>query len=228
MSSFKLQLLGYILKIPAILIAFTAQGYAKALVADKLGDKTPRFQGRLTLNPAEHVDLIGFLMILIAGFGWTKPLNTNPSAYKRGYKDAIKVSVAAPLANLLVGFLGTILYVATYKFLPNILPDTIFLPNILPDTIFFILINMIRLIATVNISLFVFNLLPIPGLSGFDIFRDLSRKTFYKYADKMYQYQIFIFLGVILINNVFPFISYIAMFIRNIFYSILNLLFSFI
>ena len=58
MSSFKLQLLGYILKIPAILIAFTAQGYAKALVADKLGDKTPRFQGRLTLNPAEHVDLI--------------------------------------------------------------------------------------------------------------------------------------------------------------------------
>ena len=157
MSSFKLQLLGYILKIPAILIAFTAQGYAKALVADKLGDKTPRFQGRLTLNPAAHVDLIGFLMILIAGFGWTKPLNTNPSAYKRGYKDAIKVSVAAPLANLLVGFLGTILYVATYKFLPNILSDTVF----------FILINMIGLIATVNISLFVFNLLPIPGLAGF-------------------------------------------------------------
>ena len=163
MSSFKLQLLGYILKIPAILIAFTAQGYAKALVADKLGDKTPRFQGRLTLNPAAHVDLIGFLMILIAGFGWTKPLNTNPSAYKRGYKDAIKVSVAAPLANLLVGFLGTILYVATYKFLPNILSDTVF----------FILINMIGLIATVNISLFVFNLLPIPGLAGFEIFRDL-------------------------------------------------------
>ena len=87
MSSFRMELLGVILKIPAILIAFTAQGYAKALVADKLGDKTPRFQGRLTLNPAAHIDLIGFIMILIAGFGWTKPLNTNPSAYKRGYKD---------------------------------------------------------------------------------------------------------------------------------------------
>ena len=154
MSSFRMQLLVIILKIPAILIAFTAQGYAKALVADKLGDKTPRFQGRLTLNPSAHIDLIGFLMILIAGFGWTKPLNTNPSAYKRGYKDAIKVSVAAPLANLLVGFVATIFYVATYKFLPNILSD---------GTIFFILINMILLIATVNISLFVFNLLPIPG-----------------------------------------------------------------
>ena len=124
MSPFRMQLLMIILKIPAILIAFTAQGYAKALVADKLGDKTPRFQGRLTLNPAAHIDLMGFILILIASFGWTKPLNTNPSAYKRGYKDAIKVSIAAPLANLLVGFIATILYVATFRFLSNILSDT--------------------------------------------------------------------------------------------------------
>ena len=96
MRLFNFDLLTIILTIPGALIAFTAQGYARALVADKLGDKTPRFQGRLTLNPAAHIDLIGFIMILIAGFGWTKPLNTNPSAYKRGYKDAIKVSIAAP------------------------------------------------------------------------------------------------------------------------------------
>ena len=131
-------------------------------------------------------------MILIAKFGWTKPLNTNPSAYKRGYKDAIKVSVAAPLANLLVGFLGTILYVAIYKFLPNILSD---------DIIFFILINMVRLIATVNVSLFVFNLLPIPGLAGFEIFRDLWPKTFYKVSDKIYQYQLLILIGIIVIGG---------------------------
>ncbi|WP_294387269.1 site-2 protease family protein [uncultured Clostridium sp.] len=191
MSSFRMELLGVILKIPAILIAFTAQGYAKALVADKLGDKTPRFQGRLTLNPAAHIDLIGFIMILIAGFGWTKPLNTNPSAYKRGYKDAIKVSIAAPLANLLVGLLGTILYVGTYKFLSNILPDTIY----------FILINMVLLIATVNVSLFVFNLLPIPGLAGFEIFRDLWPKTFYKVSDKIYQYQFLILIAIIFIGG---------------------------
>ena len=191
MSSFRMELLGIILKIPAILIAFTAQGYAKALVADKWGDKTPRFQGRLTLNPAAHIDLIGFIMILIAGFGWTKPLNTNPSAYKRGYKDAIKVSIAAPLANLLVGLLGTILYVGTYKFLSNILPDTIY----------FILINMVLLIATVNVSLFVFNLLPIPGLAGFEIFRDLWPKTFYKVSDKIYQYQFLILIAIIFIGG---------------------------
>ena len=192
MGSFRIELLEIILKIPAILIAFTVQGYAKALVADKLGDKTPRFQGRLTLNPSAHVDLIGFIMILIAGFGWTKPLNTNPSAYKRGYKDAIKVSVAAPLANLLVGFVGTILYVAIYKFLPNILSD---------DTIFFILINMVRYIAVINVSLFVFNLLPLPGLAGFDIFRDLWPKKFYKVSDKIYQYQFLILIGIIVIGG---------------------------
>ena len=214
MSSFRLELLVIILKIPAILIAFTAQGYAKALVADKLGDKTPRFQGRLTLNPAAHIDLIGFLMILIAGFGWTKPLNTNPSAYKRGYKDAIKVSIAAPLANLLVGFLGTILYVATYKFLSNILPDTIY----------FILINMIRLIATVNVSLFVFNLLPIPGLAGFEIFRDLWPKTFYKVSDKIYQYQFLILIAIIFIGGTI--LSIPVNFILNGFMAFAKLIFG--
>lgn len=191
MSSLRIELLEIILEIPAILIAFTAQGYAKALVADKLGDKTPRFQGRLTLNPAAHIDLFGFIMILIAKFGWTKPLNTNPSAYKRGYKDAIKVSVAAPLASLLVGFVGTILYVAIYKFLPNILSDTMY----------FILINMVWLIATVNVSLFVFNLLPIPGLAGFEIFRDLWPKKFYKVSDKIYQYQFLILIAIIFIGG---------------------------
>ena len=214
MSSFRLELLVIILKIPAILIAFTAQGYAKALVADKLGDKTPRFQGRLTLNPAAHIDLIGFLMILIAGFGWTKPLNTNPSAYKRGYKDAIKVSVAAPLANLLVGLLGSILYVGTYRFLSNILPDTIY----------FILINMIWLIATVNVSLFVFNLLPIPGLAGFEIFRDLWPKTFYKVSDKIYQYQFLILIAIIFIGGTI--LSIPVNFILNGFMAFARLIFG--
>ena len=214
MSSFRLELLVIILKIPAILIAFTAQGYAKALVADKLGDKTPRFQGRLTLNPAAHIDLIGFLMILIAGFGWTKPLNTNPSAYKRGYKDAIKVSVAAPLANLVVGLLGSILYVGTYRFLSNILPDTIY----------FILINMIWLIATVNVSLFVFNLLPIPGLAGFEIFRDLWPKTFYKVSDKIYQYQFLILIAIIFIGGTI--LSIPVNFILNGFMAFAKLIFG--
>lgn len=214
MSSFRIQLLNIILTIPAILIAFTAQGYAKALVADRLGDKTPRFQGRLTLNPAARIDFIGLLMILIAGFGWTKPLNTNPSAYKRGYKDAIKVSIAAPLANLIVGFLGVILYVFTYKFLYNILPETAY----------FILVNVLNITASVNISLFVFNLLPIPGLAGFDIFRDLWPKTFYKVSGKIYQYQFLILIGIIFIGG--RLLSIPVSVIYNLFFMISKLLFG--
>lgn len=214
MSAFRLQLLYLILKIPAILIAFTAQGYAKALVADKLGDKTPRFQGRLTLNPAAHIDLIGFIMILIAGFGWTKPLNTNPSAYKRGYKDAIKVSVAAPLANLLVGFIGMILLVFTSKFLSSILPETIF----------FIVFYTLKFITSINISLFVFNLLPLPGLAGFEIFRDICPKTFYKISDKIYQYQFLILILIIFAGGTILAIP--VNLIYNFFYTIAKLIFG--
>ena len=68
------------------MIAFTAQGYGKAFVADKLGDRTPRFQGRLTLNPAAHLDPLGFLMILLFGFGWTKPVETNQVLLKEVIK----------------------------------------------------------------------------------------------------------------------------------------------
>lgn len=217
MGSFRGILLNIILSIPAFMIAFTAQGYGKAFVADRLGDKTPRFQGRLTLNPVAHLDPLGFLMIVIVGFGWTKPVETNPSAFKRGYKDSIKVSIAPPIANLIVGFLGAIIYVLFIK---------IFMRN--PGNIVVAIAGMLGAIVNVNIVLAVFTLLPIPGLAGFDIFRDVSRKTFYKYADIMYQYQIFIFLGVILVNKVFPFISYIAIFIRSIFYNIASFIFSFI
>ncbi|WP_411168578.1 site-2 protease family protein [Clostridium sp. MB05] len=204
-------LLTKILSIPAILIAFTAQGYAKAKMADKLGDKTPRFQGRLTLNPAAHVDLMGFVMIILVGFGWTKPVDTNPSAYRRGYKDAIKVTLAAPLANLLVGFLGVFIFAIWtnigYRFTSS--------------STYGIIAIALKFISIININLFIFNLIPIPGLAGFELFREISPKNFYKVADKLYQYQMFILLGVVLagqyilqipsslIYNLFSFISFL-------------------
>lgn len=184
-------LLNIIFTIPAILIAFTVQGYAKAKMADKLGDKTPRFQGRLSLNPIDHIDPIGFIMIIICGFGWTKPLDTNPNAYKRGYKDAIKVTLAGPLANLLVGFIGAFIFI----FFINILG------NIMTESMYMVASNMLNYIVQINISLFIFNLLPLPGLAGFEIVKNLWPKTFYKMADTIYQYQFFILIGVLLIGG---------------------------
>ncbi|MBU3107619.1 site-2 protease family protein [Clostridium gasigenes] len=185
------KLLDIIFTIPAILIAFTVQGYAKAKMADKLGDKTPRFQGRLSLNPIDHIDPMGFLMIIICGFGWTKPLDTNPNAYKRGQKDAIKVTVAGPLANLLVGFVGSFIFIFFIYILGNMMPESMYM----------VASNMLRSIVLINISLFVFNLLPLPGLAGFEIMKNLWPKTYYKVADTIYQYQMFILIGVLLIGG---------------------------
>ena len=184
-------LFNLIISVPAVLIAFTVQGYAKAFVADKLGDKTPRFQGRLTLNPIAHIDIVGFIMILLFRFGWTKPLETNPRAYKRGYKDAIKVSIAAPIGNLIAAFIGMFIYVFLIRFMGTMLSGA-------SGTV---ILSMVYSVVSVNVSLFVFNLLPLPGLAGFEIFRDLWPKTFYKVSDKIYQYQFLILIAIIFIGG---------------------------
>ncbi len=185
---------GIVLKIPAILIAFTFHEYAHAYMADKLGDKTPRFQGRLTFNPIAHIDPIGFLLILVAGFGWAKPVQTNPSAYKRYYKDDLKVSFAGPLANLIVALVFSIIFGIYLKF-GNYIPNAS-LASILWKIIF----NVIY----INIILFFFNLIPLPGLDGFHILRDLFPKVFYQFGDFIYRYQMVILIIFIMtpISNV--------------------------
>ena len=182
-------LLETILVIPGILIAFVIQGYAKALVADKLGDKTPRFQGRLTLNPLAHIDLMGFIMILLVKFGWTKPVEVNPSALKRGKKDEIKVTIAGPIGNLVVAFILLFIYGIWRNALINILPVSMYIIGL----------TMLDFAVRININLFIFNLIPMPGLAGFELFRELSPKNFYKYGSKLYEYQMPILLGVVLL-----------------------------
>lgn len=181
----KERILYMILSIPAILLAFTFHEYAHAITADRLGDKTPRFQGRLTLNPIAHIDPMGFILILIMGFGWAKPVQTNPSAYKNYYKDDLKVSIAGPLANLILGFIFAILTVLFLKFSP--------INGNLGGIIFNILIN----VGELNCVLFFLNLVPIPGFDGFHIVRDLFPKFFYNLPDSVHRYQFVIFMALI-------------------------------
>nr|MBK5236863.1 site-2 protease family protein [Clostridium sp.] len=172
--------------IPAILIAFTFHEYAHAIVADRLGDKTPRFQGRLTLNPIAHIDPMGFILILIMNFGWAKPVQTNPSAYKHYYKDDLKVSIAGPIANLILGFLFAILYVLFFKFVQN--------QSALND----IIVSILKITGQLNCILFFLNLVPIPGFDGFHIVRDLFPKFFYNLSDSITRYQFMIFIVLLL------------------------------
>ena len=111
-------LLELLFTIPGVLIAITFHEFAHAKVADKLGDDTPRREGRISLNPLAHIDPIGFVMLLFAGFGWGKPVNVNPRNYNRDISmekaDAI-VSVAGPIMNFLLALVFGIIYMAIFK-----------------------------------------------------------------------------------------------------------------
>lgn len=184
-------ILSKILMIPAILLGFTFHEYAHAKMADKLGDKTARFQGRLNLNPLTHIDPLGFLMILVAGIGWAKPVQVNPAAFKDKYKDDLKVSLAGPLANLGVALFGGVLLFIVMALVFS---------NILTGALSQILYGITIRIITINIMLFIFNLLPLPGLDGWSIFRDLSPKHFYRLSDKVYQYQFIILIAIVIVG----------------------------
>jgi Zn-dependent protease len=179
-----------ILMIPGMLIAFTFHEFAHAYVADKLGDKTPRFQGRLTLNPISHIDPIGFIAVLIFSFGWAKPVQTNPSAYKNYHKDDLKVSLAGPIANFIVAIVTALVLGFYISFAYGVLPSA--LARVLQLMIFYTII--------VNVNIGLFNLIPIPGLDGFSLLRDLRPDVFYKYQEKFYQYQMIILVGFIFIG----------------------------
>ena len=191
---FRQWLLNTVLIIPAILIAFTIHSYAQAKVADKLGDKNPRLNGRLTLNPAAHMDLIGFLMILLVQFGWGKPVETNPRAYKHYYKDDLKVRVSGILANFSIAVISAIIFGILHRlYYLDFVGANYVLINVVA-----ILILVFRYIIQINCMFAIINIIPIPGLDGFHIFRDLFPKQYYKIADSMLRYQLFILIIFIL------------------------------
>ena len=111
-------LLALVLTIPGVLIAITFHEFAHAFAADKLGDDTPRREGRLSLNPFDHLDPIGSLLLLVAGFGWGKPVHVNPRNYSRKIsmeKGEAIVSFAGPLMNFLLAIIFTIITCITLK-----------------------------------------------------------------------------------------------------------------
>ena len=153
----KESLLSLLFTIPGLLVAITFHEFAHAFAADKLGDDTPRSQGRLTLNPLAHLDPVGTIMLLFAHFGWGKPVEVNPRNYDRRMSmekaDAI-VSIAGPLMNFLLAIVFVIIYCIILKFI-----------NV-QSQVGLIIMLMIQLIIQINIGLGVFNLFPIPPLDG--------------------------------------------------------------
>ena len=177
----RMELFKTILMIPAILIAFTFHEFAHAWMADRLGDKTPKLQGRLSLNPFVHIDIIGFIMILLFKFGWAKPVQTNPSAYKNYYKDDLKVSIAGPVANFFIAVVFVLISVVFYFIKAN-------------NSVITILSLIVEITISLNCVLFFLNLMPIPGFDGFHILRDLFPKFFFRISDNLNRYGFIIFI----------------------------------
>lgn len=158
-------LMGLIVSLPAVIIAMTFHEFAHAFAADKLGDDTPRVQGRLNLNPLSHIDPAGFFMLLFAGFGWGKPVQINPRKFKREItmsKGEAIVSVAGPLMNIILALIFSLILGAGFKFNWFI--------NI-PNSYSGIIITFLYQAIFMNIGLGVFNLIPLPPLDGSKIFR---------------------------------------------------------
>ncbi|MCL2800560.1 MAG: site-2 protease family protein [Treponema sp.] len=144
--------------LPGILLGLTVHEFCHAYSAFKLGDSTARDQGRLTLNPIVHIDLIGFVFIIFAGFGWAKPVQFNPENLSNYRRDKAIIAAAGPLSNLILGVLLTLSLRALIVY--HIENDM----NM--SNSFGHLYYVLFYAASINFGLFIFNLLPIPPLDG--------------------------------------------------------------
>lgn len=136
--------------IPGVIVALTFHEYAHAAVAYYCGDDTAKRMGRLTLNPLAHLDPIGTMLLLFAGFGWAKPVPVNPMNLTNPKRDMVWVSLAGPASNMILAFIIAIIFQSLHHLKINILT----------------LNTMLFLAFQINLVLAAFNLIPIPPLDG--------------------------------------------------------------
>lgn len=172
--------IAFLILFPGLLISITIHEFAHALAADKLGDPTPRYQKRVTLNPLAHLDPLGTIMILLTSFGWGKPVEFDPYNLKNPVRDTALIALAGPLSNLV---LATLLSV-------------IIRLGVLPVEWMY---SAAYAVLFVNVSLAIFNLIPVYPLDGSKILVALlPAQTALEYEDFMHRYGFLVLLFLIL------------------------------
>ncbi len=171
-----------------IFLTLPIHEWAHGFVSTKLGDPTPRWQGRLTLNPMAHIDWLGAAGILLFGIGWAKPVQVNARYYKNPKWGMAAVALAGPLANIIVAFLS----IFVFKLIQTVL---ILCGFELTSAIIYIYLFFYS-IAQINVYLAVFNLIPIPPFDGSRIlFTFLPQKYYFQ----IMRYERYIFIGILLV-----------------------------
>lgn len=164
-------IMSFIILLPIRLIAIIGHELGHAWVSTKLGDPTPRREGRLTFNPLAHLDLYGTLLMLLTGFGWAKPVMINPMYYKDRKKGTALVSIAGPLSNFVMAAVGMLVYAAAI-----ILHAKVGMAL----SVFKIIANIAYMFIYTNLCFMIFNLIPIPPLDGSRVLGlFLSDRTYY-------------------------------------------------
>lgn len=160
-----------LLRLPIIFIAITVHEYAHGYAALKMGDPTAKLSGRLSMNPLAHMDIVGALSMLIFGFGWAKPVPINPNNFKNHKKGTVIVSLAGPISNLFLAFLGSVLYGIFRRIGFGNFSSQF-------SEIFYGLLAQLILL---NVCFGIFNLVPFPPLDGAKIVGAfLPYKTYFK------------------------------------------------
>lgn len=170
-----------------IFITMPVHEWAHGFAASKLGDPTPRYLGRLTLNPLAHIDYVGALMIFLFGFGWAKPVQVNSRYFKNPKRDMAITAFAGPLSNIIVAFFSLVIAFALLYITAWVSFSAAWL-----DFIFSVFLG----IAQINISIAVFNLIPIPPLDGSKLLSAfLPNRIYYR----LMQYERYFFIIIVLL-----------------------------
>jgi Zn-dependent protease len=179
--------------LPGIILGLTIHEFSHALMASRCGDTTSKEQGRVSLNPLKHIDPLGFIVLLIAGFGWAKPVEFNEQKLKNPRVDVLKIAAAGPLSNVLLAMVLSVLFVLWMKTVSN---DY--------SKVNSFIYEIFRYGIYINWGLFIFNLIPIPPLDGSHFLLSLFRKYPAVY-NGLYRYGSYILFALIIGSTITTF-----------------------